>query len=451
MTATVDHPTSNSMNAADIPVRGATLALDEDRGEDRGADRGEDRAQLSKFRGSGVILAGIILIAANLRLCVSATGALLNTLTVSLHLSPGVASALTSIWPLAFAVGGVTGAGLARRFNVSTVLTGATVVLIAGSALRGVSGEAALLAGSLLAGLGIALANVLLPAAVRQYFPERIGLVTGLYATALSTGSAVAAGVSVPLAQGLGSPEYGLAFWGLPAVIALGVWVAARRQKAAHRTDQLAAAAAANAGPVVHIPLRSLTRSPMAWSMAALFALQSMGAYVVMGWFPSILEDAGLSAARAGAMLSAVFFINIPLSFIVPILGSRMRDKRPLFLALSLAMAAAFLGLIIAPVTLIWVWVVLAGFGLSIFPVVLALFSVRGGSAAGTAALSTFGQAVGYLGAAIAPVAVGLLRTSTGSWTIPLMCMVVVSFAQCAVSMYVASSRHQALSSGADQ
>ena len=447
-----------------------------------------------RIKGTGVILAGIILIAANLRLCVSATGALLDSLSTDLHLSSGVTSSLTSVWPLAFAVGGISGSRLARRFSVSAVLTGAVLALIAGEVLRAIPTEAALLGGSVLAGLGIALANVLLPAAVRQYFPQRIGLVTGLYATALSAGSAVAAGVSVPIAQHLGSPELGLAFWSLPAVAALAAWLGAGRQrairdhgmspaerKAAKRASKDAAAfaktaasldsagvaalpagldpsvtaatlaASAARAPAAHMPLRALTRSPMAWSMAALFALQSMGAYVVMGWFPSILESAGLSAGRAGAMLSVTFFINIPVSFIVPILGSRMRDQRPLFFGLSVAMAASFTGLIFAPATLVWLWVVLMGFGLALFPLVLAQFSARGGSAAGTAALSTFGQSVGYLGAAIAPVAVGLMHTATKSWTLPLVCMVVVSLAQCAVALYVASNRHQALSSGAHQ
>jgi MFS transporter, CP family, cyanate transporter len=430
-----------------------------------------------RFKGAGLILAGIILIAANLRLCVSSTGALLDSLSADLHLSSAVASSLTSVWPLAFAVGGIAGSSLARRFNVSAVLTGAVMALIAGSALRGVPSEAALLGGSVLAGLGIALANVLLPAAVRQYFPHRIGLVTGLYATALSAGSALAAGVSVPIAQHLGAPELGLAFWTLPAVAALVVWLGAGRQRAVHQHARQAAVvdAAADAalptadtagtaatadpsagGPAPtaasgHFPLRSLTRNRMAWSMAVLFALQSMGAYVVMGWLPSILESAGLSAGRAGAILSATFFLNIPFSFAVPILGARMRDQRPLFLSLSVAMAAAFLGLILAPTGLVWLWVVLMGYGLAVFPLVLAQFSVRGGSAAGTAALSTFSQSAGYLGAALAPVAVGLLHTATNSWTLPLMCMVVASLAQCVVANYVASNRHQALSSGAER
>jgi MFS transporter, CP family, cyanate transporter len=402
--------------------------------------RTDRRSTEQTARGTGVILAGILLIAANLRLGVSATGSLLDSLTTSLHLGSATASFLTSIWALAFAVGGITGSWLARRFGVSHILTASVVILIAGSLLRAVPDTGALLGGSLLAGLGIALANVLLPAAVRQYFPEKIGLVTGLYATTLSCGSALAAGASVPLAGRLGSPELGLAIWALPALLALALWAASRGQRAAHRI-----AADRAAVPAEHLPLRALTRSRLAWAMAALFGLQSMSGYVIMGWLPSILISAGMSATRAGAALSVTFVINIPFSFAVPVLGARMRDRRILFLVLSAAMALSFAGLIAAPIALIWLWAVLLGLGMSVFPMVLALFSIRGGSPAGTAALSTFSQSLGYLLAAVAPLAVGILHEATGSWTPPLSIMVMVAVIQGGVSLYVASGRRSAV------
>jgi MFS transporter, CP family, cyanate transporter len=414
-------------------------------------------APRADLRGTGLILAGIVLIAANLRLSVSSTGALLDPLTATLRLNSAVASLLTSIWPLAFAVGGFCGSWLARRFGVARILAAGVAALTVGSALRAVADTPALLGGSILAGLGIALANVLLPAAVRQYFPERIGLVTALYATALAGGSALAAGVSVPIANGLGGPELGLAVWALPAALALGVWAASRGRRAAHArggdgadrgpaapdpTRSAAEAVEAATVPGDHLRLRTLAHSKLAWALAAFFGLQSMGAYVVMGWLPSILESAGMSAARAGAVLSVTFVIDIPCSFIVPILGSRMRDQRPMFLLLSAALGVSFAGLVVAPVTLIWLWSALLGLGLAVFPMVLALFSLRGGSAAGTAALSTFAQSIGYLGAATAPLAVGILHDTTGSWTVPLLLMVAIAVVQGAVSLYVGSERH---------
>jgi MFS transporter, CP family, cyanate transporter len=393
-----------------------------------------------RAKGTGLILFGIILIASNLRLSVSATGALLDELGTSLRLGSGVESFLTAVWPLAFAAGGFSGSWLARRFTAGTVISWAIGILAAGEVVHSLHNTAALVFGSILAGLGIALANVLLPVVVRQYFPTRVGQVTGLYAMVLSGGAAFAALASVPVSDHLHNVGAGLAVWVVPAVIGLFAWIGARPQRVAHPTN------AVTAEPATHLPLRQLTRSKLAWSMAALFGLQSMGAYVIMGWLPTILSDAGMSAGRAGVVLSAVFFINIPINYAVPHLGARMKDQRPLLIALSLASLVGFIGLIIAPSSLAWVWAVFFGFGMAVFPLVLALFPVRGGSAHGTAALSTFGQSIGYLLAATAPIAFGLLHDATGSWTGPLLLVIVATVLQGLVGLYVASSRRGTVS-----
>jgi MFS transporter, CP family, cyanate transporter len=393
-----------------------------------------------RTKGTGLILLGIILIASNLRLSVSATGALLDELGSSLHLGSGVESFLTAVWPLAFAVGGVSGSWLARRFTAGTVISWAIGILAVGEVVHSLHNTAALVLGSILAGLGIALANVLLPVVVRQYFPTRVGQVTGLYAMVLSGGAAFAALASVPVSDHLHNVGAGLAVWVIPAVIGLFAWVGARPQRVAHPTN------AVTAEPATHLPLRKLTRSKLAWSMAALFGLQSMGAYVIMGWLPTILSDAGMSAGKAGVVLSAVFFINIPINYVVPHLGARMKDQRPLLIALSLASLVGFIGLIVAPASLAWVWAVFFGFGMAVFPLVLALFPARGGTAHGTAALSTFGQSIGYLLAATAPIAFGLLHDATGSWTGPLLLVIVATVLQGLVGLYVASSRRGTVS-----
>jgi MFS transporter, CP family, cyanate transporter len=388
--------------------------------------------------GTGLILFGIMLIAVNLRLAVSATGDLLEQLGSSLHLSSGVQSFLTAVWPFAFAVGGISGSWLARRFTAGTVIAAALAALAAGQVVHSLHDTAALVFGSVLAGLGIALANVLLPVVVRQYFPQRVGQVTGMYAMVLSAGAATAALVSVPVSDGFHSVDAGLAIWVVPAVIALAAWFAARPQRAAHPTN---AAPPPDAAQVAHLPLRALARQPLAWAMAALFGLQSVGAYVIMGWLPSVLGSAGMSQGTAGAVLSTVFFVNIPISYAVPHFGSRMRDQRPLLLGLTAASVVGFTGLILAPGSLAWLWAIFFAFGMAVFPLVLALFPARGGSAHGTAALSTFAQSIGYLLAAVVPLLFGVLHDATGSWTGPLLIVVAATVLQGVAGMYVASSR----------
>ena len=411
--------------------------------------------------GTGLILAGVILIAANLRLSVSATGALLDQLGAGLHLSSAVQSFLTAVWPLAFAVGGISGSWLARRYTAGTVIAAALGALTVGQIVHSVHDTPALVAGSVLAGLGIALANVLLPVVVRQYFPDRVGQVTGLYAMVLAGGSAVAALASVPVASAFHSVDAGLAVWVIPALIALAGWFAARPQRAAHSSNahllaptEAATGAVANASapavPQAHLPLRHLARQPLAWALAALFGLQSVGAYVIMGWLPSILGSAGMSHTAAGAVLSIIFFLNIPISYLVPHLGSRMRDQRPMLLGLTAASLVGFVGLILAPSSLTWLWVIFFAFGMATFPLVLGLFPVRGGTPHGTAALSTFSQSIGYLLAAVVPLTFGMLHDATGSWTAPLLIVVVATVFQGLVGFYVASPRRGTVSEPGD-
>jgi CP family cyanate transporter-like MFS transporter len=393
-----------------------------------------------RAKGTALILLGIVLIAANLRLSVSATGALLDQLGSSLHLGSGVESFLTAVWPLAFAVGGVSGSWLARRYTAGTVIMWAVGVLALGQVVHSVHDTSALVLGSVLAGLGIALANVLLPVVVRQYFPDKVGPVTGLYAMVLSAGAAFAALASVPVSEHTHNVDAGLAVWVVPAVIGLVAWIAARPQRAAHPTN------AAVAAPAAHLPLRQLARSPLAWSMALLFGLQSTGAYVVMGWLPTVLSGAGMSASKAGVVLSAIFFIGIPINYAAPHFGARMRDPRPLLTGLSLASTIGFTGLILAPSSLVWLWAFILSFGMATFPLVLALFPLRGGTPEGTAALSTFSQSVGYLIATTAPLGFGLLHDATGSWTAPLLLIVVATVLQAVVGLYVASPRRGTVS-----
>ena len=77
--------------------------------------------------------------------------------------------------------------------------------MAAGLVLRAVAGPFWLfLAGTVLAMVGGALGNVLLPSLVKRYFPHRTGLLVGAYSTAMAVGGAVAAVSTAPIAAAVG-------------------------------------------------------------------------------------------------------------------------------------------------------------------------------------------------------------------------------------------------------
>jgi CP family cyanate transporter-like MFS transporter len=87
-----------------------------------------------------------------------------------------------------------------------------------------------------------------------------------------------------------------------------------------------------------------------------------------------------------------------------------------------------------APVGGAWVWMALVGIGSGMFPIALTLIGLRSRTAATTAALSAFAQAIGYVVAGCGPVLFGALFGATGSWALPLA----VLFAALALTLVAA-------------
>ncbi|CAM5710587.1 hypothetical protein SHIRM173S_12929 [Streptomyces hirsutus] len=120
-------------------------------------------------------------------------------------MSGTVAGLLTSLPSLCFAVFGVTAPRLARRFGPGAVVCAGMTAIGAGLLIRPFTGSTAgFLAASALALMGIAVSNVLMPVIVKQWFPDRVGSMTGLYSMALALGTALAAAVTVPVTEALG-------------------------------------------------------------------------------------------------------------------------------------------------------------------------------------------------------------------------------------------------------
>ncbi|MEV0003382.1 MFS transporter [Micromonospora sp. NPDC050980] len=391
----------------------------------------------SPARGGLLVLAGMLLVALNLRAAVTSLGALLDEIRLGLGLSGAMAGVVTTLPTVAFAGLGALTPWLVRRWPAPRVLVLAMIALTAGQVLRAVTGSAAVFVlTSALALAGIAVANILLPMLVKQHFPHRTGLVTGAYTMALTVGTTVAAASAVPVAHAFGSWRAGLGVWAGLAVLAVIPWVPlALRARTARR-----------AVPTVAVPAAPArvrpARTRLGWAMAVYFGAQSLSGYAIMGWLAQLFRDAGYRPETAGLLLAGVTALGVPVALMMPALAGRLATLRPLVLSLTAFSAAAYLGLALAPRGLAPVWVLLLALGQGAFPLILTTIGLRARTAEGTVALSAFAQSTGYVIAALGPLLVGILYSATGGWTAPIGFLLVALAVQTTAGMVIARPRY---------
>jgi CP family cyanate transporter-like MFS transporter len=381
---------------------------------------------------TALLTAGVLLFAANMRPLASSVGPLVHQLRAGLHMSGGTAGLLLTIPVLCFGAVAPLAPVLSRRLGMAWTLALILAAIAAGLILRVLGGVGLLFAGTTLAAAGAACGNVLLPVVVRRSYSTRVGKMSALYTTSLSGAAALAAAVTVPLANAIGRGwRGGLAVWALPALAALALWL-----------PQLTRGSSAQAGDMPRARMRDVTRSPITWYLTLFFGLQSWSFYVTLAWLPSIFESHGISSTSSGLLLGLLGAMAIPGALVAPRLAVRRPDQRALVLAFTIVAALGFAGLLVAPATAPVLWSLLIGIGQgALFPLALTMIVLRSGVAHLTASLSTHVQCIGYLLAAIGPFAVGVLHDATGSWTAPVAVLLVLLAPQGVTGMRAARNR----------
>ncbi len=377
---------------------------------------------------------GLLLVAFNLRAAITSLGALLDEVRTGLHLTGAMAGVVTALPAVAFAGFGALTPWLLRRFSPARVLVGAMVVLAAGQLLRvGTDAPAIFVGTSALALAGIAVANVMLPMLVKEHFPNRVGLVTGVYMMTLTVGATAAAAAAVPVARAFGSWRVGLGLWAVFAAVAALPWLPSALRRV--RIDRTAIAPPQTAARV------RPGRTRLGWAMAIYFGAQALSGYAVMGWLAQLFRDAGHHPRDAGLLLAGVTALGVPIALFMPTLTTRMRSLRPLVLVVSAGMLLGYLGLAVAPNGGALLWVVLLAVGQGGFPMILTVIGLRARTAEGTVALSAFAQSAGYVIAALGPLLVGLLYESSGSWSLPIGFLIIALGVQTLAGLVIARPR----------
>lgn len=373
------------------------------------------------------VLGAIFLTALVLRPPVAQIGPVLEVIQEALGLDSSQSAILAAIPVLCFGFGAFASPSLVRRFGVNRTMVYLLAILVITIAIRPYAGFLGLLIGTTLAGLAMAVANVLLPSVVRARFPKHVVVLTSGYTTLLAVSASFAAAFSYPSALALGW-QLSLAIWALPTVLALllsfsllsGDQSVSGSENEDHAGDT-----------------KLVLRSPMAWAIIALFGIQSLGFYALLAWLPSLAIDSGINPSDAGSLLSLMTIVGVPLGLL---LSSNFGRFKSLSLVGTLISMVTLTGMCLL---LLELWIpaaIVIGIGqASSFPLSLSLISTRAANQRLTTMLSSLSQGIGYLIAAAGTFLFGWVATATGNWQLSVWGLIGLTAIQ-AVSAWFAGS-----------
>lgn len=370
---------------------------------------------------TALVLVLIIILACNLRAPITGCGALTNIMRESLGLSAGTAGVITTVPVLAFAVISPfvfwinKAAGAGRTVFISMLL------LVCGIIMRSFAGETGVFAGMALIGLGIGICNVLIPAIIKDRFPDRIGAMTGMYTAVMQVTSTVSTAVSVPIASSFG--------WNT----ALFVWIVT------------AAAALICSIPNIGMTIEGekdiskgdhgkLYGSSMTWWVTAYMGVQSLLFYSFVAWLSPIMQSRGYTITQSGFILSVYIIMGIVGSCALPFIMKINKSQSHTGLQIGVAYFIGVSGMMFGHGSTVTIAsIILCGFlsGICV-SFAMALFGLHTSCGEAASRLSGFAQSIGYLIAAAGPVMTGKLHEVTASWSAPF-----VVFMACAAFLIV--------------
>ncbi len=295
----------------------------------------------------------------------------------------------------------------------------ALAVIAAGILLRSAGPMLALYAGTLLAGVGIALGNVLLPSLIKRDFPAKVAAVTSACALAMG-GAAALASASASRWPGAGA---GRRPWACCCSCPLGGHAGLVAQLAAPAIPPRAAAG----------PGAPVWRSPLAWQLTLFMGLNSTLYYATVAWLPAILAEAGFSPQAAGSVHGLMQLACALPGLVLAPLVARFKDQKALAAGSGLLMGLALLGLARWPALApLWACCLGAGSGAGLI-LALMFMGLRAADPRTAAALSGMAQCLGYLLAASGPWLAGKAYAWSQGWDRPLaigvaLCLAMAGF-----------------------
>jgi len=354
------------------------------------------------------LLAGLFLAGLALRPQIVGVGPLIPEIQDDLDVAHAVVGLLTTIPVLCMGLFALPAPRVSRRYGTRLAIA-VCLALIGGFGIaRAIApGAAGVILLTFGVGIGLGLAQALMPVAVKERFAARPALATGIYVLGFNIGSALASALAVPMADAAGSWRWSLIAFSAVTLVLVPAWIWLTSEEAPHRR-----------GDVEHVRLP--IHSGTAWTLVGIFASMACFFYGLNSWLPDAYVERGWSDGKAGALLAVLNITALVTTVTIPWLSDRTGGRRAYLVGFSAALVASAVGFA-AVSGGAWLWAAVAGLGTgAMFPLVMTLPVDVGRRPADVVSVTGLMLGVGYTIGAVAPLLLGAARDVTGTFTTTL-------------------------------
>ncbi len=355
----------------------------------------------------------------NLRPVVSSIAPVLANIQHDLGLSGAVSSLLVSIPVFIMGILAPFSVKVSEKLGIERVIA-FSLMLIGGSLVLRlfIHSISLLFLTTLLSGVGIAMMGPLLSGFIKKHMAASAPSMIAIYSMALALGAALGSSFTAPLKEGLHSWQMSLAFWGIPVILAVPLWMAIRRQQPSSSKQT----SRTSYGRALTLPWRNRK----AWMLTVQFGMLSLVFYSILGWLPLMLIEAGASKLHAGLLVTLFAWIQIPSSTIVQQLLKRQPSRRVWLMVSSIMQATGLLLMFFS--TSLWIAVFICGVGSGMLFSLLNLLPVEMTSSTEEASSWTaMSQCMGFLIGAAGPLLIGYLHDQLGHFNEGIFVMTLIS------------------------
>lgn len=381
-----------------------------------------------------VLLAAILLLSANMRIPILVVSPLLPLINQTYHLTNSESGLLTSIPLLVFGLLSMAVPNASKRLGLGRFIILAIIAIGGGEFLRYLPSPSMLFTGTLLLALGITVGNVMIPAMIRGFFPNKVNAATAYYTALMQGMTTLALLLVVPMTQLLGW-RITIVSFGILSIFTLLLWLRFYNLRIADNLPSATAFPLTTAPKPItskpsttsHPTIKSVFSQRLAWDISLFMGVQSLVFYTLSTWIPTAVLSHHLSLTFAGQMASLFQFIAVIASLLVPFWLKKHTVQSWPAVWLTMCYLIASIGFFWGSgQTIMILSSIIGGIGSGgTFAVALLFFSLRTQSAESSAIISGTGQSIGYLLAAIGPSAIGYLYDSFNGWSMVSLTMII--------------------------